>query len=100
VAASGDVDASVSKNIAVVASPAGDGIYCLNDTAGTPKSISVTIDLSGADSRKSRIAATAVPAAVAGTCPAPADIAVATAQDNNAYPETSTDLPFYVAVLG
>ncbi|MEN3283317.1 MAG: hypothetical protein V7607_4457 [Solirubrobacteraceae bacterium] len=100
VAASGDVDASVSKGIAVVASPAGDGLYCLNDTAGTPKSIAVTIDLSGADSRKSRIAATAAPAAVASACPAPADIAVAAAQDNNVYPEMSTDLPFYVAVLG
>jgi hypothetical protein len=42
VAASGVVDPGVSKNIAVVASPAGDGLYCLNDTAGTPKNIALT----------------------------------------------------------
>ena len=99
VAASGDVDASVSKNIAVVSS-ASNGIYCLNDTAGTPKSIAVTIDISGADSRKSLVSGSAVPAAVAVGCPAPADIVVATAQNNNAYPPPNTDLPFYVAVLG
>jgi len=100
VAASGDVDASVSKNIAVVASPSGDGIYCLNDTAGTPKSIALTIDISGADSRKSRVSGSAVPAAVAVGCPAPADIVVATVQNNDVYPPPLTDLPFYVAVLG
>jgi hypothetical protein len=36
VSGSGDVDAGASKNIAAVASTVGDGIYCLNDTAGTP----------------------------------------------------------------
>jgi hypothetical protein len=100
VAASGDVDASVSKAITVVASPAGDGLYCLNDTSGTPKSIALTIDISGADSRKSRVSGSAVPAAVAVGCPAPADIVVATVQDNGVSPEAPTDLPFYVAVLG
>jgi hypothetical protein len=100
VAANGDVDAGASKNIAAVASPAGDGIYCLNDTAGTPKSIALTIDISGADSRKSLISGTAVPASVAVSCPAPADIVVATVQNNNAYPPPLTDLPFYVAVVG
>jgi hypothetical protein len=100
VAASGDVDAGVSKNIAVVASTAGDGLYCLNDTAGTPKSIALTIDISGADSRKSRVSGSAVPSAVAVGCPAPADIVVATVQDNGVSPEAPTDLPFYVAVLG
>jgi hypothetical protein len=100
VAANGDVDATASKNIAVVASPAGDGIYCLNDTAGTPKSIALTIDISGADSRKSLVSGTAVPASVAVSCPAPADIVVATVQNNNVYPPPLTDLPFYVAVLG
>jgi hypothetical protein len=100
VGASGDVDAGVSKNVAAVASTPGDGIYCLNDTAGTPKSIALTIDISGADSRKSRISGSAVPAAVTAACPAPADIVVATVQDNNTFPETPTDLPFYVAVLG
>ena len=100
VAANGDVDASASKNIAAVASPAGDGISCLNVTTGTPKNIVLTIDISGADSRKSRVSGTAMPAAVASSCPAPADIVVATVQDNNAYPETATDLPFYVAVIG
>jgi hypothetical protein len=99
VAASGDVDASVSKNIAVVSS-ASNGIYCLNDTAGTPKSIAVTIDISGADSRKSLVSGSAVPSAVAGSCPAPADIVVATVQNNDVYPPPLTDLPFYVAVLG
>ena len=100
VAASGDVDASVSKNIAVVASPAGDGLYCLNDTAGTPKSIALTIDISGADSRKSLVSGTAVPASVAVSCPAPADIVVVTVQNNDVFPPPPTDLPFYVAVLG
>ena len=100
VAASGDVDAGVSKNIAVVASPAGDGIYCLNDTAGTPKSIALTIDISGADSRKDRVSGSAVPAAVAGVCPAPADIVVATAADQAPPPTLNADRPFYVAVLG
>ena len=99
VGASGDVDASVSKNIAFVASPS-DGLYCLNDTAGTPKSIALTIDISGADSRKDRVSGSAVPAAVAGVCPAPADIVVATVQNNDVYPPPLTDLPFYVAVLG
>ena len=99
VAASGDVDASVSKNIAVVSS-ASNGIYCLNDTAGTPKSIALTIDISGADSRKDRVSGSAVPAAVAGVCPAPADIVVATAADQAPSPTLNADRPFYVAVLG
>ena len=99
VAASGDVDASVSKNIAVVASPS-DGLYCLNDTAGTPKSIALTIDISWADSRKSLVSGTAVPASVAVSCPAPADIVVVTVQNNDVFPPPPTDLPFYVAVLG
>ena len=99
VGASGDVDASVSKNIAFVASPS-DGLYCLNDTAGTPKSIALTIDISGADSRKSLVSGTAVPASVAVSCPAPADIVVVTVQNNDVFPPPPTDLPFYVAVLG
>lgn len=100
VAPSGDVDASASKNIAVVASTAGDGLYCLNDTAGTPKSIVVTVDISGADSRKDQASGSAVPAAVASACPAPADIVVATVRNTGTYPPTATDLAFYVAVLG
>jgi hypothetical protein len=100
VAANGDVDAGASKNIAAVASTAGDGIYCLNVTTGTPKNIALTIDISGADSRKDQVSGSAVPAAVASSCAAPADIVVATVQDNNTYPDSATDLPFYVAVTG
>jgi len=100
VAATGDVDAGASKNIAAVATPAGDGLYCLNVTTGTPKSIALTIDVSGADSRKSRISGSAVPAAVATSCPAGADIVVFTVQETGGYPATATDLPFYVAVDG
>jgi hypothetical protein len=100
VAATGDVDGGASKNIAAVATPAGDGMYCLNVTTGTPKSIALTIDVSGADSRKSRISGSAVPAAVAGSCPAGADIVVFTVQETGVYPGTATDLPFYVAVDG
>jgi hypothetical protein len=100
VTATGDVDGGASKNIAAVATAAGDGMYCLNVTTGTPKSIALTIDVSGADSRKSRISGSAVPAAVAGSCPAGADIVVFTVQETGAYPATATDLPFYVAVDG
>jgi hypothetical protein len=97
VAANGDVDAGASKNIAVVPTPGGDGIYCLNVTTGTAKSIALTIDISGADSRKSQVSGSTVPGA---SCPAGADIIVATVQDNGAYPSAPTDLPFYVAVVG
>jgi hypothetical protein len=96
VAANGDLDAAASKNIAVVPTPAGDGIYCLNVTTGTARSIALTIDISGADSRKSQVSGTTVPGA---SCPAGTDILVATVQDNNTYPWTATDLPFYVAVI-
>jgi hypothetical protein len=97
VAANGDVDAAASKNIAVLPTTAGDGIYCLDVTAGTAKNIALTIDISGADSRKAQIAGSA---AVASSCPAGADIIVATVQNNGTYPPTPTDLPFYVAVIG
>jgi hypothetical protein len=100
----GTIDPTASKNVALISKFA-TGHYCLNYTGGTASNFVATIDVSGADSRKSRVSGTAVPAAVGPSCPAGADIVIFTAQDRSpdgtaAQTAVPTDLPFYIAVVG
>jgi hypothetical protein len=97
IAANATADAGATKNIAVVSNPSA-GVYCLNYTAGTPTNIVMTIDNSGADPSRARVGGTAVAASVATSCPAGADISVATSDDT--VPGRFANEPFYIAVIG
>ena len=69
------------------------GLYCFDYRAGTPVNVVATIDVGGADSRKS-IASVFLGRATG--CPDGSDFAVFTANSDLAL---SQDLPFFVAVI-
>jgi hypothetical protein len=98
VALNGTVDPSASQGIAVLLHPAGSGIYCLDYTGGSVRSFQLTLDISGADSRKHQVSGTAVAASISagGVCPLGTDVQVATA-DGQAV--NNVDAPFYIAVI-
>jgi hypothetical protein len=97
VSADGTVDAGVSQGISVLDS--GFGLYCLDYTGGSVRNFQVTLDISGADSRKNQVSGTAVASSIAlgGACPAGTDVEVATA--DNQTPAT-VPAPFYIAIIG
>ena len=73
----------------------GGGAYCMDYVAGTPTNVLTTIDVGGADSRKS-IASVILNNGAGQGCPAGTDFVVFTA---NTVTATLTPLSFYVAVI-
>jgi hypothetical protein len=93
--ADGSIDPSASKDIALVS--AANGVYCLRYTAGEPHIITTTVDISGADGRKTIVAGTAVKPAIdgAGACAGETNIEVVT---STATTQTAVPAPFYLVV--
>jgi hypothetical protein len=96
VSAAGVLDAANSSGLAVVIHPF-TGLTCMNYLGGAPKNVMATIDLAGADARKSIATVLLGEASMAGVgCPVGSDFAVFTADTATV---TQANWAFYVAVI-